>query len=86
MRLRSEDVAEFDLSAPACKKDYRMVVLRKNLSVEKGDKDALRRHALLLLHHQRPWPASAEQIVFWANDRCDQENLIAQLKEAACRP
>jgi len=32
----SEDVAEFDYSPSACKKTYRMVVVRKNLSIEKG--------------------------------------------------
>ena len=35
--------------------------------------------ALLLLHHQRLGEA-AEEIVFEANDRCNQENLLAQLK------
>ena len=37
IRLVSEDVAEFDYSPSACKKTYRMVVVRKNLSIEKGE-------------------------------------------------
>ena len=36
LRLRSEDVAEFDYQPTACKTTYRMVVVRKNLSVERG--------------------------------------------------
>ena len=46
---------------------------------EKGAADAVRRLSLLLLHHQRLRPRPAE-IVFAANDRCNQENLLAQLK------
>ena len=37
IRTVSEDVAEFEYSPVACKKTYRMVVLRKNLSVERGE-------------------------------------------------
>ncbi len=38
IRLESEHVAEFDYSPTKCNKMYRMIVLRKNLSVEKGEK------------------------------------------------
>src|SRR3954454_9669192 len=39
IRLVSEDVAEFNYRPGACKKDYRVVVLRKNLVIEnKGEK------------------------------------------------
>ena len=37
-RLRSEDVAQFIYRPTACRNAYRMVVVRKNLSVEKGEK------------------------------------------------
>ena len=37
IKLESEQVAQFDYEPGACKKTYRMVVLRKNLSVEKGE-------------------------------------------------
>jgi hypothetical protein len=37
LRLVSEDVAEFDYRPAACRKTYRMVVVRKNISVEKGE-------------------------------------------------
>lgn len=79
IRLISEDVAEFDYSPTKCDKGYRMVVVRKNLTVEKGELrlfDDIR--YLFYLTNNRA--ASTEEIVFDANDRCDQENLIAQLK------
>ena len=37
IRLQSEEVAEFDYAPGPCRRSYRIVVLRKNLSVEKGE-------------------------------------------------
>ena len=37
LRLKNEDVAEFEYRPTACKTSYRLVVVRKNLSVEKGE-------------------------------------------------
>ena len=37
IRLQSEQLARFDYRPTACRKTYRMVVVRKNLSMEKGD-------------------------------------------------
>ncbi len=79
IRLQSEDLAEFSYSPTKCKKTYRMIVLRKNLSVERGELrlfDDIR----YFFYITNDWQASAEQIVFEANARCDQENLIGELK------
>lgn len=79
IRLRSEDVAEFDYSPTFCKKTYRIVVVRKNLSVEQGEWhlfDDIRYFFYLTNDSKSP----AEAIVFEANQRCNQENLISQLK------
>ena len=79
IRLQSEDVAEFEYQPTACHKAYRVVVVRKNLSVEKGEKvlfDDVRYFFYITNLRDRP----AAEIVFLANDRCDQENLIEQLK------
>ena len=79
LRLQSEDVTEFEYRPGACKKPYRMVVIRKNITKEKGEQrliDEIRYY--FYITNEREW--SAEQIVFSANDRCNQENLIAQLK------
>ena len=57
-------------------------MVRKNLSIEKGGSWLFERHPLLLLHHQR-LESTGRKIVFEANERCNQENLIAQLKGAS---
>ena len=78
IRLESEHVAEFRYRPGKCKRDYRVVVLRKNLSVEKGDQvlfDDIRYFFYITNIEDR----SAAQIVFFCNDRCNQENLIEQL-------
>ena len=79
IRLNSEQVAEFDYQPGKCQKVYRMVVVRKNLSVEKGEQvlfDDIR--YFFYLTNDRT--LSAADIVFFANQRCDQENVIEQLK------
>jgi len=82
LELQSEQVAEFEYQPTACKRSYRMVVIRKNISHEKGDKllfDEIRYFFYITNDRQ----ASAAEIVFGCNDRCDQENLIAQIAGGA---
>ena len=79
LRLEAEAVAEFAYQPVACAKPYRMVVVRKNISVEQGDQrlfDEIR--DFFYLTNDRDTPAA--DLVFLANDRCNQENLIDQLK------
>jgi hypothetical protein len=79
LRLEAEAVAEFPYQPTACTKPYRMVVVRKNISVEQGDQrlfDEIRYFFYLTNDHE----AGAADVVFLANDRCNQENLIDQLK------
>ncbi len=79
LRLEAEAVAEFPYQPVACAQPYRMVVVRKNISVEEGDQrlfDQIRYFFYLTNDRETP-PAD---IVFSANDRCNQENLIDQLK------
>jgi hypothetical protein len=78
LKLNSEEVAEFDYRPARCKRTYRMVVVRKNISKEKGEErliDEIRYLFYITNDRQR----SATNIVFGCNDRCNQENLIAQL-------
>jgi hypothetical protein len=77
-RLVSEEVAEFNYQPTACKKEYRLVVVRKNLSVEKGERH-LFDTVVYFFYITNDWVSEADEIVFSANDRCDQENLLAQL-------
>ena len=79
IRLICEHVAEFEYQPAACEKTYRMVVVRKNLSVEKGEArlfDEIR----YFFYLTNCWELPCEEIVFSANERCDQENVISQLK------
>jgi hypothetical protein len=79
IRLESEEVAEFDYRPTACKKTYRLIALRKNLRVrdEQGQLFDDYRYFFYITNDRESTPA---EIVFSANDRCDQENLHAQLK------
>jgi hypothetical protein len=78
IRLEDEWVAEFDYRPVACRKTYRMVVLRKNLSkLQEGRLFADYRYFFYITNDR---DSSATQIVLLANDRCNQENVWAQLK------
>jgi len=79
LRLQSEEVAEFAYQPGACRQPYRVVVVRKNVSVEAGEWvlfDDVRYFFYITNDEDTP----AHELVFLANDRCNQENLIEQLK------
>jgi len=78
IRLNGEEVAEFAYRPTVCSKTYRMVVVRKNLSRLTGEQrliDEIR----YFFYISNDWVHEANEIVFEANDRCDQENLLSQL-------
>jgi hypothetical protein len=86
LRLQHEDITDWDYRPAACSKDYRLVIVRKNISKEKGELrlfDELRYFFYLTNDRQ----STLAQIVcgakYGANHRCDQENLLAQLN--SCR-
>ena len=72
-------MAEFAYSPVKCHKSYRVVVLRKNLSIEKGD-DVLFDDVRYFFYITNDRKASKASIIREANARCNQENLIEQLK------
>jgi hypothetical protein len=78
-RLVSEEVAEMPYRPTACKNTYRLVVVRKNLSVEKGEQRLFDDY-VYFYYLTNDWTSSQATIVFEANQRCNQENLHAQLK------
>ena len=79
LKLIGEEVAEFEYRPVACERAYRVVVLRKKLVAEKGQLWLFQPDRYYFyITNDRTTPAS--EVVFLANDRCDQENLIAQLK------
>jgi hypothetical protein len=79
VHLQSEQVAEFDYRPTKCHKTYRIVVLRKNLSVEQGQQ-RLFDEICYFFYITNDRTSSAAEIVHLANERCNQENLIEQLK------
>lgn len=79
LRRVDEQVASFAYRPTACHKTYRVVVVRKNLSVEKGEQ-VLFDDVRYFFYITNDMTLPAEEIVLLANDRCHQENLIAQLK------
>jgi len=83
IRLVAETVAEFDYRPTACRQSYRLIVVRKDLSVEKGEQ-VLFADYRYFFYITNDRTSSAAEIVFRANDRCNQENLHAQLKHGVC--
>jgi hypothetical protein len=75
----AEDVAEIEYRPTACQRTYRLIIVRQRIAVEKGPArlfDEIRYRFSLSNDRQ----AAARELVFKANARCHQENLIAQLK------
>ncbi len=79
IHLQKEYVAEFPYRPTLCKKTYRVVVVWKELEVTRGQ-EKLFDDSKCFFYIANDREASAESIVFDANDRCDQENLIQQHK------
>jgi hypothetical protein len=77
--LVAESVAEFSYQPNKCGRSYRLVVVRKNISVQKGETVLLEdiKYFFYITNHTA---YCAEKIVGLANGRCDQENVIEQLK------
>ena len=61
-RLMSEDVAEFLYQPTACRETYRMVVIRKNISVEKGEQ-VLFPEERYFFYITNEWECTAEEVV-----------------------
>ena len=77
--LTGESVAEIEYQPHKCGRKYRLVIVRKNISVQKGEQALLEEiRYLFYITNRRDY--SAEEIVSLANGRCNQENVIEQLK------
>jgi len=79
IRTVSEHVVEFDYRPVKCKKTYRVVALRKNLTIEKGDL-ALFDDIRYFFYITNDRLMTPQEVVYFANERCDHENDIEQLK------
>jgi hypothetical protein len=79
LRLEREELAEFDHKPDKCGRSYRFVVLRKTIVEERGQR-CLGQTYRYFFYVTNDRAMSAEQVVHEANGRCNQENLIDQLK------
>jgi hypothetical protein len=79
IHVLEEMIAEFDYQPTACRRRYRVVVVRKRLGIDKAQLRLFEEYRYFF-YITNDRETTAEAIVFSANDRCDQENLIAQLK------
>jgi len=79
LELNHEDVAVFTYQPRKCKQAYQVVALRKNISRTRGENVLIDeiRYFFYITTYTDKTPA---EIVALANDRCDQENIIGQLK------
>ncbi len=79
IHLVEERVSEFEYQPTECKKKYRMVVVRKLLTHEKGQKllFADKRYFFYITNRR---DISARAVVELANKRCAQERVIGQQK------
>lgn len=78
-KLESEQVADVEYQPGKCKRQYRLVILRKNISVEKGE-DYLFPEIRYLFYITNRRDLAWNEVIQQANERCNQENVIAQLK------
>lgn len=79
LRLNAEHVAEIDYRPAKCKKSYRLIICRKTIDVAIHQQVLWQEYRyFFFITNDRVKPAA--ELVMEANQRCDQENLIAQLK------
>lgn len=79
IRLVYEEVAEMEYRPVACRHAYRLIILRKRLQVRERDQLEFRPDYRYFLYLTNDRESTPEQIIFSANDRCQQENVLAQL-------
>jgi hypothetical protein len=79
IRTVAEDVTEFSYRPGNCGRDYRVVALRKDLNVSGAN--VLFAQFRYFFYITNDWELTADEVIAEARHRCDQENLIAQLKD-----
>jgi len=79
LRLEREDIAEFAYQPVKCDRTYRMVVVRKTILEERGQRCLGHNHRYFFyITNDAAMPA--REVVREANNRCGQENLLDELK------
>jgi hypothetical protein len=80
IRLVKEQVAEIEYRPSKCRHTYRLVIVHKELVIERGQLTLFDDEDRYFFYLTNDREHSAEEIVRLANQRCNQENLIEQLK------
>jgi Transposase DDE domain group 1 len=81
-RLVAEDTAEFEHQPARAKKTYRIVVLRKFIEEERGQL-SIDSNFRFFFYISNDRILTQDQVITEANGRCNQENIIEQLKNGA---
>lgn len=79
LRLVREEIAEFTHQPSRASRVYRMVVLCKSIVEERGQR-LLDQKERYFFYVTNDFDMSAEEVVREANARCNQENVLEQLK------
>ena len=83
IQLFEESVAEMAYRPTACQETYRLIIVRKDLIVSEPRQGLLFDDYRYFFYITNDATLTSEQVVYSANDRCQQENVLSQLK--ACR-
>jgi hypothetical protein len=81
-RLLAEDTIDFEYTPRRAKKSYRIVVLRKWIVEERGQR-TIAEDFRYFFYITNDRSLSQDQVIAESNGRCNQENLIEQLKNGA---
>jgi hypothetical protein len=82
-RLAAEWVTEVSYRPTDCRKTYRLVIVRKELEVTKQGRLFDECVYFFYLTNESSQELPTSEAVYASNDRCDQENVLAQLNQ--CR-
>jgi hypothetical protein len=78
LRLQGEEVAELSYQPVACNRSYRLVLVRKHIAHQQSQA-LLFEEIRYFCYLTNDWESTPAEVVCTANDRCHQENLLAQL-------
>ena len=79
IRLQSEDYTVMDYQPGHCRKSYPLIIVRKNLTIAQGDL-ALIDDVRYFFYITNEEDMHVPELLRLAHGRCDQENVIEQLK------
>lgn len=82
IRQVDEWAATMNYRPAACRRAYRLIIVRKNLLVSEPKQGRLFPDYRYFIYITNDWESTPAQIVYEANDRCNQENIWAQLNAA----